>query len=167
MTAESQTRLWRSNTDYLTLSYAEAQLEYSQPGERLRDRLGLIHRIVPAAARYPVRLSLRLLFEEFFAAPSSSSPQTSAIDWLTANFRAGANLALFIHGATLAVGGAQLTRQLALLGYLDVLPPELSATLTAGSSPQYVEIVFHIYEDGVFGDFASLASYVPFDPPRS
>jgi len=169
MPADSTIRVWRSSEDYVTLDYAQARLSYSQPGERIRDRLGLIHRIVPQASytRYPVRLSLSVLAEELLRDCSAQSSYACVLDWLTAWFRAQANLAVFVRGDSLAMGGADVSRNLALLCYIEEMPQEYSGTLpVVGGGPEYVEIAFHVYEDGTFTDFNSLSSYEEFTPAR-
>ena len=169
MPAESRIRVWLTTEDYIDLSYASARLGYSQPGERLRDRHGLVHRIVPGdnQTRYPVRLKLSILAEELLAACSAQSSYACVLDWLTAVFRAQAQPLVYIAGATLAMGGADVGRNLALKCYVDELPEEYSGTLPLiGGGPEYVELSFHVIEDGTFSDFDSLSSYIAYAPAR-
>ena len=74
MAADSKIRLWRASDDYITLSYAQARVHYAEQGERIRDRLGLLHRIVPPVERYPTSLTLSLVAEELTALNNASAP---------------------------------------------------------------------------------------------
>jgi hypothetical protein len=157
-------RLFRTADDYLTLNYAQAAPRYGPQGERLRDRLGLVHRIAPSAPRCPVALSLTLIPEELVQLNNEAAPERqSALEWLEQAFREQEPLTLFVLTETLAAEGAALSRLLAYQGYLDELPPEWGALPLALSMPESIELSFVIIADGTFTDFDDVdsAEYEP------
>jgi hypothetical protein len=166
MSVESRIRIWLSSIDYITLDYAQARLSYSQSGERIRDRNGLLHRVAPPGARYPVRLTLRLLAEELLTQCSAGSAYTCVLDWLTTCFRVQAQLVLYMQDASLGSGGSQISRQIACAGYIDTMCEDFSASLSSNGSSEYVELEFHVYADGTFSSFDTLSSYQAYTPAR-
>ena len=168
MAAVSSIRIWQSASDYITLKYATARVHYGQPGERVRDRRGLTHAVLPSGSRYPSALTIGVLAEELTGmnAPGAGTARP-VLTWLEAKFRAQADLAVYVRGETLAVGGTALTRNLAFLGFIDELPEDYFGTLPViGGGPEYVELRFHVKEDGTFTNFDSLAGYTPYSPAR-
>lgn len=165
MAAESQVRLWAAGPEHVTLSYAQVRVHYSEQGERIRDRLGLLHRITPDCMRYPTGLTLGILAEELTQL-STLGPVRSVLDWLEYHFRAQSELVVFVRGETLSPGG-ELKRYLAYKGRLDELPAEYFGTLpTVGGGPEYVEVLLTVHEDGTFSDFSNLATYTATVPAR-
>lgn len=167
MAADSRIRLWSAGPDSITLSYAQLMVHYSPQGERLTDRLGLLHRIRANCARYPTGLSLRLLAEELTRMNDGASPARSVVEWLDYHFRAQSELVVYVQGDTLAVDGTGIARHLAYRGRIDELPGEYFGTLPViGGSLEYVTAELSVHEDGTFSDFDSLGSYEPYSPAR-
>jgi hypothetical protein len=165
MTAESQVRLWAAGPEHITLNYAQVLVHYAEQGERIRDRLGLLHRISPSCMRYPTGLTLSILSEEMTLL-NTLGPSRSVLDWLEYHFRAQSELVLFVRGETLSPGGA-INRYLAYKVFLEELPPHYFGTLPAiGNGPEYVEIALTVHEDGSFSDFNDLATYLATVPAR-
>jgi len=158
MGAESQVRIWRLTNDYITLDYASVRVHYSPQGERITDRLGLVHRIAPTLVRYPTGLTLSLLAEELTG--QSTAPQPSAVvDWLEAQFREQQLLIVYVRGESLAVGGAEITRNLAYACYVEELPADYFGTLpVVGQGPEAVELSLLVVADGTFTDFGLFSS---------
>jgi hypothetical protein len=168
MAAESSVRIWQSVSDHITLDYATVRVHYEPAGERVRDRRGLLHAILPAGARYPSALTIGVLAEELTGlnCAGASSPYC-VLEWLERMFRNQASLLVFVRGETLATDGSAITRNLAYLGFLDSLPEEYSGTLPIiGGGPEYVELRFHVTQDGRFTNFNSLGSYAAYSPAR-
>ena len=163
MTVDSRIRLWRAANDYITLDYARATVSYLEQGERIRDRLGLLHRIVPAAERYPAVLGIALLPEELTRLNNPQAPtRRNLIEWLELWFQVHAELVVYVRGETLDDEGGALTRQLAYKAVLDELPREYFVTLPViAGGPEYAELSLTITEDGSFSDFDALGSYTP------
>jgi len=165
MSIESQVRLWAAGPEHITLSYAQVRVLYSEQGERIRDRLGLLHRISPACMRYPTGLVVSVLAEELTLV-NTLGPTRSVLEWLDYHFRAQSELVVFVRGETLSPGG-ELSRRLAYKGRLDELPPFYFGTLpVVGGGPDYVELVLTVHEDGTFTDFSNLATYTATVPAR-
>jgi hypothetical protein len=165
MAAESQVRLWAAGPEHATLSYAQVRVHYSEQGERIRDRLGLLHRISPNCMRYPTGLTLSVLAEELTQL-NTLGPPRSVLDWLEYHFRAQSELVVFVRGETLSTGGG-LNRLLAYKGRLDELPPHYFGTLpTIGGGPEYLELLLTVHEDGTFTDFDDLGTYTATIPAR-
>ena len=168
MAADSQIRIWKTSDDYITLDYAQSRVHYAEQGERIRDRLGLVHRIAPGVARYPIALTLSILAEELtrMNASGASTPR-SVLEWLEYYFRGQAMLVVYLKGETLAMDGSDLTRDLAYKAYIEDLPQEFFGTLPiVGSGPEMVELPMLVTDDGTFSNFDSLESYVEFTPLR-
>lgn len=160
MATTSKLRLWRNTTDYLTFDYACAQTRYSPQGERIRDRLGFIHRIVPDCDRFPTGLSLVLLPEELTLLNNAgANPRQHAIAWLEQAFRCQEPLCVFILGLTVSVSNTAISRKLAFQGYIDELAPEGFGTLpNIGTGADQIELSVQIIADGEFTDFEDLES---------
>lgn len=168
MAGTSQIRIWKDATDYITLDFATAQVGYSQQGERIRDRLGLLHRIIPNAVRYPTALVLTLIPEELCTLNNSGATTRRAVlDWLEYFFRYQVELVLYSSAETLDDEGGALTRNLAYKCYIERLPESHFASLATLDSPsQLLEVELLVTEDGTFSDFDSLASYSAYSPAR-
>jgi hypothetical protein len=160
MSALSQLRLWRDANDYLTFDYACAQPRYSPQGERLRDRLGLLHRIAPDAARCPTGLSLLLIPEELTRLSNAGAdPRQHAIAWLEQAFCRQEPLSVFVLGQTVSESNSAISRLLAFQGYIDELPGAGFGTLpSVGQSEEQLELSLLITADGTFTDFDDLDS---------
>ena len=166
MAADSRVRVWAAGPEHITLSYAQVRVHYAEQGERIRDRLGLLHRISADCMRYPTGLALSLLAEELTGV-STLGPARSLLDWLEYHFRAQSELVVFVSGATLAESGGELTRRLAYKAYIDELPPHYFGTLpTVGGGPECLELALTVHEDGTFADFDDLGSYSACVPAR-
>jgi hypothetical protein len=166
MSADSQVRIWAPGPEHITLSYAQVRVHYSEQGERIRDRLGLLHRISAGCMRYPTGLVLGLLAEEL-TMRNTLGPVRSVLDWLEYQFRAQSELVVFLLGETLMEGGGDLTRPMAYKAYLDELPPHFFGTLpTVGGGPEYLELTLTVHEDGTFTDFSDLGTYSACTPAR-
>ncbi len=168
MANTSQIRIWQSTIDYITLDYATAQVRYSPQGERIRDRLGLVHRIVPSTSRYPTGLVLTLIPGELSKLNNAAaSTRRSVVEWLELFFRTQAELLLYSSAETLDDEGNALTRNLAYRCYIERLPESHFASLAVLDNPgQMLEIKLLVTEDGTFSDFTTLASYSPYSPAR-
>lgn len=168
MASTAQIRIWQTSIDYITLDYAVAQVRYSQQGERIRDRLGLVHRIAPGTLRYPTGLVLALIPEELSNRNSATAPtRRTVVDWLELYYRTQAELLLYSSAETLDDGGNALTRNLAYKCYIERLPESHFASLATLDNPQeLLEIELLVTEDGTFSDFDTLASYSPYSPAR-
>jgi hypothetical protein len=165
MAAESEVRLWAAGPEHITLSYAQVRVHYSEQGERIRDRLGLVHRISPNCMRYPTGLTLSVLSEEL-TQPSTLGQARSVLEWLEYHFRAQSELVVFVKGEMLTASGA-LNRYLAYKGRLDELPAHYFGTLPViGGGPEYVELLLTVHEDGTFADFSELGTYLATVPAR-
>jgi len=165
MSAESKVRLWAAGPEHITLNYAQVRVHYSEQGERIRDRLGLLHRISPNCMRYPTGLTLSVLAEELTQA-STFGQVRSVLEWLEYHFRAQSELVVFVKGETLAVGG-ELNRYLAYKARLDELPANYFGSLPViGGGPEYLEFLMTVHEDGKFTDFSDLGTYVATVPAR-
>lgn len=160
MSASSQIRLWRNAADYITFDYACAQPRYSPQGERIRDRLGFMHRIVPDCARFPAGLSLELIPEELTRQNNAgANPVQPAIAWLEQAFRQQELLCVFVLGQTVAEGGMAISRQLAFKGYIDELPSAGFGTLpNVGLGTDQIELSLLVTADGVFTEFDDMES---------
>ena len=160
MAAQSQLRLWRNAGDYLTFDYASAQPRYAPQGERIRDRLGLMHRIAPGCARFPTGLCLELIPEELTRLNNAgANPVQHAIAWLEQAFRQQELLCVFVFGQTVSEANSAISRKLAFLGYIDELPLGGFGTLPGvGVSDESAEISILITADGVFTSFDDLES---------
>jgi hypothetical protein len=166
MAADSRVRVWAAGPEHITLSYAQVRVHYTEQGERIRDRLGLLHRISAGCMRYPTGLTLALLAEELTAG-STLGPARSVLDWLDYHFRAQSELVVFVSGKTLVEGGGDLARSMAYKCYLDELPACFFGTLPIiGVGPEYVELALTVHEDGTFTDFDDLGTYSPCMPAR-
>lgn len=166
MAADSRIRVWAAGPEHITLSYAQLRVHYSEQGERIRDRLGLLHRISANCMRYPTGLTLNLLAEEL-TKMNTLGPARSVLEWLEYQFRAQSELVIFALGATLADNGGELARKLAYKAYIDELPPYCFGTLPAvGGGPEYLELGLTVHEDGIFTDFSDLGTYSPCLPAR-
>lgn len=160
MAAQSQLRLWRNASDYLTFDYACAQPRYSPQGERIRDRLGFMHRIAPVCARFPTSLSVELIPEELTRLNQPGAmPAQHAIAWLEQAYRQQELLCIFVLGQTVSEASSAISRKLAFQGYIDELPPAGFGTLPGiGASEEYVELGMLLTADGVYTDFDDLES---------
>jgi hypothetical protein len=160
MSAQSQLRLWRDAGDYLTFDYACAQPRYSPQGERIRDRLGRMHRIAPDAARFPTGLSLQLIPEELTRLNNAGAdPRQHAIAWLEQAFRQQERLSVFVLGQTVSESNSAISRMLAFQGYIDELPPGGFGTLpSVGQSEEQLELGLLVTADGAFTDFDDVDS---------
>lgn len=168
MAAESQIRLWAVSDDYITLSYAWARVRFSNPGERITDRLGLVHRVSPGAEGYPVTLTIGLDAGELLEMNNAGAPvQRTVLEWLEYYSRKQAELVAYLRGETLAVDGSPLNRLLAYTAYIEELPEDYFGTLPViGGGPESVELSLLITEDGTFSDFETLSSYSAYSPAR-
>jgi len=168
MAADSQIRLWRASNDYITLNYAQARVRYTEQGERIRDRLGLTHRIAPSTERYPTGLTLNLIAEELLSTNNGGAPEPrTVLEWLEHWFQGNAELVVYVKGDALAVGGGALARYLAYKTYIEELPAEYFGTLPViGTGAEWIEVPMLVSEDGTFSDFDSLGSYTPREPAR-
>lgn len=180
----SSIRLWATPDDYLTLEYASAQAYYEPFGERIADRSGLVHRLAPGSARYPVWLTLSLLPEELCGRNSASAPVArSVIEWLELCLRGSALITVFVRGETLLPDGATpLVRNIAYRGYIEEMSSGLAslpgsagggsggagsaAFATGASAGEPLLLRLLITEDGTFSDYDALASYAPYEPGR-
>lgn len=168
MANTAQIRIWQSTTDYITLDYAAAQVGYSPQGERIRDRLGLLHRIIPNAVRYPTALVLTLIPEELSKLNNSgATTRRSVVDWLEYFFRYQVELLLYSSAETLDDEGNALTRNLAYKCFIERLPESHFASLATLDNPQeLLELELLVTEDGTFSDFDTFASYSAYSPAR-
>lgn len=165
MAAESEVRLWAAGPEHVTLSYAQVRVHYSEQGERIRDRLGLLHRISPNCLRYPTGLTLSVLAEELTLMNTLGTART-VLEWLEYHFRAQSELVVFVAGESLTPCG-EVTRYLAYKGRLDEFPAHYFGTLPAiGGGPEYVEFLMTVHEDGSFTDFSDLGTYAATVPAR-
>lgn len=158
----SRIRLYRSATDYITFDYAGAAPRYSPQGERITDRLGLVHRIAPDCPRHPTGLALTLIPEELTRTNCpAADPRLCAIDWLERAFRQQERLSVFCAGETVAEGGMAVARRLAWLGYIDELPGDgFGALPPVGPDPEQALLGLTIVADGSFSDFDDMDSAV-------
>ena len=168
MAAESQVRLWAASNDFITLEYAWARVRLNNPGERVTDRLGLLHRIAPGVESYPVGLAVGLAAGELTGVNNSGAPvPRSVLHWLEYYCRKQAQLVVYLRGETLANDGSALTRLLAYVGYIEELPEDYFGTLPAiGDGAESVELSLLVTEDGAFSTFDSLGSYSAYSPAR-
>lgn len=156
----SRVRLFTGADDHLTFDFATAQPGYSAQGERVTDRLGLVHRIAPAVVRHPTALSLALVPEELTRlACATAVPRLCAVDWLERAFTQQQRLAVFVLGATLAADGSAIARRLAYQGYLEELPGAGFGTLPGWlETAESAELRLLITAAGGFTDFDDMAS---------
>jgi hypothetical protein len=168
MAVQSSVRIWQNVGDYITLTYATARVHYEQSGERVRDRRGLVHAVRPSGERYPCALTLGILAEELAGLNCPGAQERlSVLDWLERMFRYQADLLVFLRGETLAQDGSVLTRNLGYFGFIDSLPEEYFGTLAGASGwPEYVELRFHVKDDGRFSNFEDITSYSSYSPTR-
>jgi len=161
-------RIWQSSTDYITLSYATVQVGYSPQGERIRDRLGLVHRISPSTRRYPTGLILTLIPEELtLLNNSAAATRRTVLEWLEHFFRVQAELVVYSAAATVAAEGEALTRNLAWRCFIESLPGAYFGSLAQLEAAQLpLELELLVTEDGTFTDFSSLATYSAYSPAR-
>lgn len=170
-------RLWATPEDYLSFEYACAQVYYEPFGERSVDRQGLVHRLAPGGARYPVWLTLSLLPEELCGRNSAGAAVArSVIEWLEMGLRGSSLITVFVRGETLMPDGATpLTRNMAYRGYIEEMSSGLSslpggavhaAYATGASAAEPVVGRMLVVEDGSFSDFDALTSYAPYEPGR-
>ena len=168
MASTSQIRIWQSATDYITLDFATAQVRYSQQGERIRDRVGLVHRIAPSTVRYPTGLVLALVPEELSKLNNAAAAtRRTVLEWLEVFFRTQAELVLYSSAETLDDEGNALTRNLAYKCFIENLPDSHFASLATLDSPtELLELELLVTEDGTFSNFDSLAGYSVYSPAR-
>jgi hypothetical protein len=168
MEAESLIRLWAASDDFITLSYAWARVHFSNPGERITDRLGLMHRISPGTEGYPVALTIGLEAAELLEMNNAAaSVRRTVLEWLEYYCRKQAELVVYLRGETLSVDGSPLSRLLAYTAYIEELPEDYFGTLPViGGGPESVDLSLLITEDGTFGSFDTLASYSAYSPAR-
>jgi len=167
MTVDSRIRIHTIGPDSITLDYAQLQVHYAEQGERIRDRLGLVHRIIPNILRYPTQLTIRLVAEELTRMNDYPVRAKTVLEFFDKYFREQSGVMVFSLGATLAEGGGALNRNLAYKGYIDWLPQEYFGTLpVVGGGPEQVEVGLSVHEDGSFSDFDNLGSYSPYTPER-
>lgn len=158
MPAQSLVRLWRGPSDYVTFSFAKAEVGYAPCGERIRDRRGVVHRLTPSVSRFPVRLGISFP-EEVLLDCSTSTPALSVLEWLEARYAAQEELAVFVLGETLRTDGQPCLRQLAYLCFLEELPEECFGTLPpAGAGTSELRLECLVIAHGTFADFNVLAS---------
>ncbi|HES58364.1 MAG TPA: hypothetical protein ENO21_02930 [Firmicutes bacterium] len=168
MAADSQVRLWAASDDFITLSYAWARVRLSNPGERITDRMGLVHRVSPGTEGYPVALTIGLDAGELLEMNNAGATvHRSVLEWLEFYCRKQAALVAYLRGETLAVDGSPLSRLLAYTVYIEELPEDYFGTLPAiGGGPESIELRLLITEDGTFGNFDTLGSYSAYSPAR-
>jgi hypothetical protein len=168
MTDNHRIRIWQSSTDYITLSYATVQVGYSPQGERIRDRLGLVHRIAPSTRRYPTGLALTLIPEELTLKNNAgAATRRTVLEWLEHFFRAQAELVVYSAAATLDAEGEVLTRNLAWRCFIESLPERCFGSLAQFETAALpLELELLVTEDGTFTDFSSLATYSAYSPAR-
>jgi len=167
MTVDSRIRIHTIGPDSITLDFAQLRVHYVEQGERIRDRLGLVHRIIPNMPRYPIQLTIRLVPEELTRMNDYPVRAKTVLEFFDKYFRQQSEVVIFSLGVTLAEGGSTLTRNLAYKGYIDELPLEYFGTLpVVGGGPEQVEVGFSVHEDGTFSDFGDLGSYSAYTPAR-
>jgi hypothetical protein len=170
--AHYRIRIYETADSYVDFAYPLLRAYYAENGERIRDRLGNIHRIAAPGTRTPSALTFSVLPQEL-AVPANASDieGESGLEWLERMLRTQAELLLFCDGQTVmpdpagaaatATSGTDslpLARALAYRCVLDV-PPADGFALLPGLEEQRVEVGFNVHETGSFSDYNDIESY--------
>jgi hypothetical protein len=170
--AHYRIRIYETADSYVDFAYPLLRAYYAENGERIRDRLGNVHRIAAPGTRTPSALTFSVLPQEL-AVPANASDieGESGLEWLERMLRSQAELLLFCDGLTAmpdpagdpataaaGTGSLPLARALAYRCVLDV-PPADGFALLPGLGEERVELGFSVNEVGTFDDFDDVDSY--------
>jgi hypothetical protein len=164
-------RVYESAESYVDFAYPLLAAHYAENGERIRDRLGNVHRIAAPGTRAPSAVTLSVLPQELAVPAVSEVEAESVLEWLERTLRSQAELLLFCDGATAmpdsggdpataaaGTGSLPLARPLAYRCVLDTAPADGFALLP-GLGDGRVELGLSVGEIGTFSDFDDAESY--------